>query len=128
MKVNRYRNVSEPLLGPVQTNQRAELTAIIRALQILPNATPVEIITDSMYSINCVTDWYKGWARRGWKKADNSPVVNVDLVQDIRKLIDERKSAGGETEFTWVKGHSGGVGNEAADRLAVAGARSQRSL
>lgn len=85
----------------------------------------MEIVTDSQYSINCVTDWYKGWSKRGWKKSDGSAVVNVDLVKSIRGLIDERNNAGAETEFTWIKGHSGGVGNEAADRLAVAGARSR---
>lgn len=52
--------------------------------------------------------------------------MNRDLVEVIRKLIDERTESGGETDFTWVKGHSGGVGNEAADRLAVAGATAAR--
>lgn len=53
--------------------------------------------------------------------------MNQDLVEVIRDLIDERNENGSVTEFTWVKGHSGGVGNEAADRLAVAGANAARA-
>jgi ribonuclease HI len=117
-----YRNVSEPLKGVLQTNNRAELTAILRALQIVPTSFSMEIITDSDYSINCSTTWYLNWMRRGWKTSTNKPVENVDLIKGIRELIDKRDDAGVDTKFTWIKGHSENPGNEAADRLAVAGA------
>lgn len=121
-----YRNVSEPLQGEPQTNQRAELTAILRALQIVSTKQNLEIITDSNYSINCATVWYKGWMKNDWKTSTGGKVVNKDLVVDIRKLIDARVAAGVRTEFTWIKGHDNDPGNEAADRLAVAGAMAPR--
>jgi len=105
-----------------QTNQRAELTGILRALQIVKKTQHLEIITDSSYSINCATVWYKGWTKNGWKTSTKGEVLNKDLVTDIRKLIDARDAAGVTTEFTWIKGHDNDPGNEAADKLAVAGA------
>ena len=121
------RNVSEPLEGTPQTNQRAELTAIKRALQIVKKSQKVEIITDSNYSINCSTLWYKSWIKNGWKTTASGEVVNKDLVIDIRKLIDARDAAGVTTVLTWTKGHDNDPGNEAADRLAVAGAMAPRT-
>lgn len=115
------RNVSERLAGPIQTNQRAELTAILRALEIAPPYQPVRIVTDSQYSINCVTVWSRSWERKGWKTATGEDVKNQDLVKAIRERVNEREEAGTETAFEWVKGHAKNVGNEAADRLAVAG-------
>jgi ribonuclease HI len=121
---NLRRNISEPLEGQRQTNQRAELTGILRALEIVPRNKPIEIITDSNYSINCATDWYKNWIRNDWKTSTGKVVENRDLVQAIRKLIDERGKV--LTKFTWVKGHDNDPGNVAADRLAVAGAMAKR--
>ncbi|RDW71360.1 hypothetical protein BP6252_07923 [Coleophoma cylindrospora] len=117
------RNVSEPLAGMPQTNQRAELTAVLRALQICEQVTPILIITDSNYSINCCTLWHTSWERNGWKTSTGGSVLNKDLVVDIRKLIEQRKAKNVATNFRWIKGHSNDKGNEAADRLAVAGAR-----
>ncbi|TVY51975.1 Ribonuclease H, partial [Lachnellula suecica] len=119
-------NVSEPLEGSPQTNQRAELTGIQRALEIAPLDRPMEIITDSSYSINCSTTWYINWQKNGWKSSTGQPVTNKDLVVKIRKLIDKRNAAGVETEFTWIKGHNDDPGNVAADLLAVAGSRKAR--
>jgi ribonuclease HI len=82
----------------------------------------VEIRTDSKYSIQCVTEWYVNWERNGWKTRDG-PVKNKDLVQAIRDRLEERESKGGRTQFIWVKGHDTDLGNIAADRLAVVGAR-----
>ncbi|TPX11007.1 uncharacterized protein E0L32_008044 [Thyridium curvatum] len=115
------RNVSERLLGEPQTNQRAELTAILRALQLAPQKQAVLIVTDSKYSIQCVTEWYATWQRNGWKTREGE-VKNRDLVAAVRKLIDARDKAGAETGFRWVKGHASDAGNIAADRLAVEGA------
>lgn len=116
------KNVSEPLAGARQTNQRAELTAILRALELAPRHLDVAIHTDSRYSIDCVTTWYKGWKRNGWLTANKKPVENRDLVQDVRAKIEERQGLGCQTYFVWVKGHSGDRGNSEADRLAVQGA------
>lgn len=116
------RNISEPLQGEVQTNQRAELTAILRALEASDPARTVRIYTDSRYSISCVTDWYRAWQKDGWRTRDG-PVKNRDLVEAVRRRIDARDARGARTLFQWVKGHAGDAGNVAADSLAVRGAR-----
>lgn len=118
----RYRNVSEALKGSRQTNQRAELTAIQRALDIAPSHRDVTIYTDSKYAIDCVTNWYKNWMRNGWVNSKGKSVENKDLVQDIRDKLEERDLLGKVTYFVWVKGHAADAGNIAADRLAVEGA------
>ncbi|PGG98118.1 ribonuclease HI [Blastomyces parvus] len=117
------RNVSEPLKGNRQTNQRAELTAIIRALDIAPRHRDVTIFTDSKYAINCVTVWFVNWQRNKWMTAQDKPVENKDLIQSILMKIEERTVMNVKTLFEWVKGHSRDPGNEAADRLAVNGAK-----
>lgn len=118
-----YRNISERLHGEVQTNQRAELTAILRALQVVDANESVQIITDSQYSINCATVWASSWEKNDWKTSQGENVKNQDLVKGIRQRVREREKAGGKTTFKWVKGHSSDAGNQAADQLAVAGAR-----
>jgi ribonuclease HI len=124
----RYRNVSEALKGSKQTNQRAELTAILRALDIAPRHREVTIYTDSKYSIDCVTNWYRNWVKNGWVNSKGKPVENKDLVAEIRERIEERERMGKATFFVWVKGHAQNEGNIAADRLAVEGALSGRAL
>jgi ribonuclease HI len=119
----RYRNISEALKGTKQTNQRAELTAIQRALEIAPSHRDVTIFTDSRYSIDCVTNWYKNWQSNGWVNSKGKPVENRDVVQEIREKIHDRDECGKQTLFVWVKGHSTEKGNIEADRLAVEGAR-----
>lgn len=116
------RNVSERLPGEIQTNQRAELTAVIRALELSKNNAKIRIFTDSKYTIDCSINWYKSWEKNEWKKSNGDPVLNQDLVRRIRVLIDERDKANFKTLFQWVKGHATNPGNIAADRLAVAGA------
>jgi ribonuclease HI len=128
------RNLSEPLSGTRQTNQRAELTAIQRALEIAPRNRPVTICTDSNYSIKCVTEWFVKWRANGWLNAARKPVENKDLIEKILALIDQRKNMSQEissinkVEFVWVKGHATNEGNIAADELAVAGAREAREM
>lgn len=119
---NDPRNISERLVGEPQTNQRAELTAIQRALEVAPVAQKVQIYTDSQYSINCMTQWAASWERKGWKTATGAEVKNQDIIRKVLALMKERTRAGGETYFQWVKGHSTDIANAAADRLAVQGA------
>src|SRR5690606_19684087 len=64
---------------PHTTNNRMELTAVIRALQTLTRACPVAIHTDSQYVKNGIETWIHGWRRNGWKTADRKPVKNADL-------------------------------------------------
>lgn len=120
-------NVSEGLAGPLQTNQRAELTAILRALEIAPVDKSVTIHTDSKYSIDCVTVWFQNWERNNWMTSLKAPVQNKDLVQDLLKKIRQRDDVGAKTNFKWVKGHGDDTWNIAVDALAVAGAKAALS-
>ncbi|KAM3503067.1 hypothetical protein MY11210_008850 [Beauveria gryllotalpidicola] len=117
------RNVSERLEGEPQTNQRAELMAMLRALQMCPAGATVQIVSDSQYSINCVTQWAASWKRKGWVTAQGEPVKNQDIIRAVLARMEERGKAGGATQFEWVKGHASDRGNQAADALAVRGAK-----
>jgi len=117
------RNVSEPLRGPRQTNQRAELTAVARALDHVPIDRAVLIHTDSNYSIKCLTEWFQNWEKRNWKSSSGKDVENRDLIEPILARIRERERCRANTSFKWIKGHSNDPGNIAADHLAVHGSR-----
>lgn len=117
------RNVSEPLRGDRQTNQRAELTAVARALDHIPIDRSAEIVTDSNYSIKCLTEWCNKWMANNWRNAAGKPVENRDLIEPIIGRIRERTLCKAETKFRWIKGHANDKGNMAADELAVAGSR-----
>ena len=127
-KVWLIRNISEALPGARQTNQRAELTAILRALDTVPKDRDVMIVTDSRYAIDCVTTWYVNWRKNGWKTSAGKAVENRDLVESILSRVDERAALASQTLFEWVKGHANDPGNVAADQLAVAGARKAANL
>ncbi|KAJ5927417.1 hypothetical protein N7516_009190, partial [Penicillium verrucosum] len=119
------RNVSESLKGSRQTNQRAELTAILRAIDIAPRHRDVTIVTDSRYSIDCVTVWFVNWRRNNWMTRDKKPVENKDLVESILIKIEERNDLKVKTLFEWVKGHNKDPGNEEADKLAGVSAKAE---
>jgi ribonuclease HI len=98
---------------PLTTNNRMELTAVIRALEALKRPSEVRVFTDSEYVRRGITEWVKSWKARGWKTADRKPVKNQDLWERLDAL-----AAGHKIEWRWVKGHSGVPGNERVDRLA----------
>ena len=103
------------------TNQRMEVTAVLRALQALPG--PLEVVSDSTYVVNCFRDqWWDGWIRRGWLNSARKPVANRDLWEPLVALYRQRD----DVTFRWVKGHSGNRMNDLVDELAVAAARTQR--
>lgn len=106
---------SETLSGgaPSTTNNRMEMMAAIEALRHLPKSEPIVLSTDSQYLKNGITKWIFSWKRRGWKKADGSPVLNQELWQELDALI-----AGRRIIFRWVKGHAGHKYNEICDTLA----------
>jgi ribonuclease HI len=119
---NDDRNVSERLIGDRQTNQRAELVAIKRALDMCPLNRNAHIVSDSNYAIKCVTEWFISWEANSWKSSTGKAVENRDIVEEIILRIREREMCKAKTKFEWVKGHSDNFGNNAADGLAVKGA------
>ncbi|HSD60595.1 MAG TPA: ribonuclease HI [Burkholderiales bacterium] len=101
------------------TNNRMELTAVIRALEALKRPSRVRIHTDSQYVKNGITEWIHDWKKRGWRTADRKPVKNEDLWRELDGLASRH-----QVKWVWVKGHSGHDGNERADALANRGVRS----
>ena len=101
------------------TNNMGELTAVLDLLQQTAHL-PEDLLVycDSTYVINSITKWMPGWKRRGWKKGDGKPVLNVEIMKALDAAM-----AGRRVEFVWVKGHAGHELNEEADRLANGGGR-----
>lgn len=95
------------------TNNRMELTAVIRALEALKRPVQVRLYTDSQYVRRGITEWLRAWKARGWRTADRKPVKNQDLWQLL-----EEASAPHQIEWHWVPGHAGVPGNERVDQLA----------
>ncbi len=98
---------------PDTTNNRMELTAVIRALQVLKEPCHVHLHTDSRYVIDGITKWIFGWQKNGWRTAARKPVLNADLWQELLIAIKRHR-----IEWIWVKGHDGHPENERADKLA----------
>jgi ribonuclease HI len=98
------------------TNNRMELTAVIRALEALTRQVPVVVHTDSQYVQKGISEWLKAWKARGWKTADRKPVSNIDLWQRLDELAAQH-----QVEWRWVRGHAGHPENERADALANRG-------
>jgi len=101
---------------PHGTNNQGELMAVIDLLESTAHlGEDLHIFCDSQYVINAVTKWMPGWKRKGWRKADGSPVLNRELLERL-----DRGLAGRTYRFEWVKGHAGHELNEAADERARA--------
>lgn len=111
---------------PSATNNIGELTALLRLLVDTQAAgfgdQHLVVLADSQYVINSVTKWMAGWKRKGWKKADGSPVANQELMEQI-----DRAMQGRSVRFEWVRGHAGHSLNEAADKRARAAAEAFRA-
>jgi ribonuclease HI len=101
---------------PDTTNNRMELTAVIRALEALTRPARVRVHTDSTYVQQGISTWIHGWKRNGWKTKAKEPVKNADLWQAL-----DAAAARHEIEWLWVKGHAGHPENERADALANKG-------
>ncbi|MBS1903651.1 MAG: ribonuclease HI [Bacteroidetes bacterium] len=106
------------------TNNRMELLGVISGLESLKVPCTVKVFTDSQYIVNAINEgWLKNWVKRGWKKADKKPVLNVDLWKRMLDLFETHHVA-----FSWTKGHNGDPLNERCDELAVAASRSDDLL
>ena len=113
-----YKGTEKELSGGEEntTNNRMELTAVIRGLEALKEPCIVELYSDSKYVIDALQEgWAKSWREKGWKKADKKPALNPDLWEILLNLTQIHKM-----RYHWVKGHADNPKNNRCDQLAVA--------
>ena len=97
------------------TNNRMELTAVIRGLQALKEPCIVELYSDSKYVIDGLQKgWAASWRKRGWVKSDKKPALNPDLWGQLLDLTEKH-----QLRYHWVKGHAENEKNNRCDQLAV---------
>jgi len=99
------------------TNNRMELTSVIRGLEMLDPTQAVKLVTDSQYVAKGLSEWMAGWKKRGWKRKTAKglePVANEDLWRQLDELVASRKIV-----CEWVRGHAGHPENEECDQMAV---------
>jgi ribonuclease HI len=120
----RYNGHKREMYGyaPHTTNNRMELTAAIEGLRALKERCSVEIVTDSEYVKNGISNWIHGWKRKNWITSTKKPVVNRDLWEELDKL-----AAGHDAVWVWTKGHASHEDNNRCDELAQMAAREQRA-
>lgn len=106
---------------PHTTNNRMELLAVIRALELLKRPVVARVHTDSQYVQKGISEWIHGWKARGWKTAAKTPVKNEDLWRALDEAASRHK-----VDWVWVKGHAGHAENERADELARRGVEAVR--
>ena len=114
----RYGSYEKELSGGEvnTTNNRMELTAVIKGLEALKEPCEVLLTTDSKYVADAINNgWAISWKNNGWKKADKKPALNSDLWDTLLNLIKRH-----DVTIKWVKGHAGHKENERCDALAVA--------
>ena len=95
------------------TNNRMELMAVIEAIRQIRRPCRIRVVTDSNYLVKGMTEWMPGWIRRNWMNSKKKPVLNRDLWEMLLELSESH-----ETEWAWIKGHSGHKENERCDELA----------
>ena len=113
-----YQNKERTLYGGevLTTNNRMELTAVIRALEALKRPCNIKLYTDSSYVQKGITEWITAWKSRNWRTSDKKSVKNDDLWKTLDVLANQHT-----IEWIWVRGHDGNDGNEKADELANLG-------
>ena len=116
--VLRYRGIEKELSGgeAMTTNNRMEVTAVIKALEALKEPCAVELWSDSKYVVDALEKgWARGWQKKGWIKADKKPALNPDLWARLLELSEMH-----ELRCHWVKGHADNEYNNRCDQMAVA--------
>ena len=100
---------------PNTTNNRMELTAVIKALQALKEPCTVELYSDSKYVLDALQKgWALSWRKKGWIKSDKKPALNPDLWETLLSLVEKH-----DVRYHWVKGHASNPKNNRCDELAV---------
>lgn len=120
----RYGKHKKELYGaePHTTNNRMELRAAVEGLRALKQPCEVEVVTDSEYLKNGITNWIRRWKQNGWLTAQKKPVANQDLWQQLDELAGRHK-----VRWTWTKGHASHADNNRCDELATMAAARQIS-
>jgi ribonuclease HI len=118
------KNLSVPYTKGICTNQKTELYAILTCIRYIRrnfdlSKIIINIVTDSMYSINCVCNWSKKWSKNGWIGSSKKSIENLD---SIKKIYDYYRKY--NINFKHVRSHTGksdfdSIGNDAADKLAT---------
>jgi len=108
---------------PDTTNNRMEITAVIRGLEALKRPTRVTLVSDSQYIINAITSWIEKWKKQNWRKGPRGgeAVKNIDLWKELDALLSKHK-----VTANWTRGHSGHEENEHCDQLAQSAARAMK--
>lgn len=112
------RQIERSGAEPETTNNRMELTAVIRGLQALKRSSRVELVTDSIYVGKGITEWLPKWKANGWRRREGNrwaEVKNEDLWRQLDALLGRH-----QVHFKHVRGHQGHPENERCDMLAVA--------
>lgn len=120
-----YGGVEKEFSGgeALTTNNRMELLGAITGLAALKEPCEVVLTSDSKYLVDAVNKkWAVGWRKRGWKRSDGKPALNIDLWERLLALLETHR-----VTFVWVKGHAGHPYNERCDRLAVSEAEKFRT-
>ncbi|KAI0335409.1 ribonuclease H-like protein [Cubamyces sp. BRFM 1775] len=115
---NDARNSAERVPYDEQTNQVAEIYAVIMAHRLTPPFAALHIVTDSKYVVNAMTKWLRRWEEIGW--------IGIRNAHILREAVAHLRTRTAPTTFRWIKGHTGIEGNEQADRLAAEGAEQPR--
>ena len=120
--VHTDKAVGDPFMQFPLTNNRAEIKAVTKALQMIDDneTKPIVVHTDSRYVINSITAYIYAWMKNGWKTQAKTDVLNKDLWQELYQEILKKKKT--RVLFEHVKGHAGHVYNEIADKMANKGA------
>lgn len=101
------------------TNNRMELIGVIEGLKALRRPSEVEVVSDSRYVVQGMTEWIHDWIRRGWRTAAKKRVLNEDLWRELLFQTEKQQAV----RFTWVQAHAGHPENERCDELAVQACR-----
>lgn len=109
------------------TNNTAELNGLLYSLKLaqkyLETVEQVQVLSDSKYSIDCITKWAKGWQTKSWTRGKGEEIKNVNLIKECFSLYQEIKQ---KIVISHVKGHANIEGNELSDRMAVLARKQQQ--
>ena len=112
----KYNNSTKEISGSEKntTNNRMEMIAVIKALKYIDTKSQINLYTDSKYVKEGITNWIIGWKKNNWKNSQKKDVKNKDLWVELDSL-----SLKHNINWNWVKGHSGNIENDIADKLAT---------